>query len=86
MPWPFKFAIGSLLLFAVGVGIIAMACAATGWQAMDQFVWGLSIAGGGLLGCAAFSMTNLKWRVASISLLIASVLLFLLLRLFAVSA
>jgi hypothetical protein len=86
----FKFAIGSLLLFAVGTGIIVLACIASGWRALDQLVWGLFIAGAGLLGCAVFSIacavTNQKWRVASISLLIASVLLFLLLRLFAASA
>jgi hypothetical protein len=90
MPWTLKFAIGSLVLFAVGAGIIAMACRATGWKAMDQLVWGLFIAGAGLLGCAVFSITcvvtNRKWRIVSLLLLIASVLLFLLLRLFAASA
>jgi len=90
MPRTLKFAIGSLVLFAVGAGIIAMACMAKGWQGIDRLVWGLFIAGAGLLGCAAFSIasavTSQKWRVASISLLIVSVFLFLLLRLFAASA
>ena len=87
MPWILKFAIGSLLLFVIGVMVIVWACVSTGWEAIGRFAWGLISAGAGLIGSALFSITSAvihqRWRTFSLALLSASVLLFLLLLVFA---
>ena len=87
MPWILKFAIGSLLLFVIGVMVIVWACVSTGWEAIGRFAWGLITAGAGLIGSALFSITSAvihqQWRTFSLALLSASVLLFLLLLVFA---
>lgn len=87
MPWTLRFAIGSLLLFAIGAVMIVWACVSTGWEAIGRFAWGLLTAGAGLIGSALFSITSAvthqRWRTFSLALLSASVLLFLLLLVFA---
>ncbi len=87
MPWCLRFAIGSFLLFGIGAAIIAWACVSPGWETLGRFVWGLLTAGAGLIGSALFSIissvTQQRWRTFSLALLAASVLLFLLLLVFA---
>ena len=87
MPWILRFAIGSLLLFVIGAVMIVCACVSKGWEAIGRFAWGLLTAGAGLIGCALFSIasavTHQRWRTFSLALLSASVLLFLLLLVFA---
>ena len=87
MPWILRFAIGSLLLFVIGAVMIVWACVSTGWEAIGRFGWGLLTAGAGLNGSALFSttsaVTHQRWRTFSLALLSASVLLFLLLLVFA---
>ena len=87
MPWLLRFAIGSLLLFVIGVIVIVWACVSTGWEAIGRFAWGLLIAGAGLIGSAVLSTTSAvvhrRWRTFSLVLTGASVLLFLLLLVFA---
>jgi hypothetical protein len=87
MPWLLRFAIGSLLLFVIGAVIIAWACMSTGWDALGRLAWGSLTAGVGLIASALFSLTSAvidrQWRTFSLALLSASVLLFLLLLVFA---
>ena len=87
MPWILRFAIGLCLLFVIGAAVIVWACVSQGWEAIGRFAWGLLIAGAGLIGSALFStasaVTHQRWRTFSLALLGASVLLFLLLLVFA---
>jgi hypothetical protein len=87
MPWLLRFAIGSFAVFVIGAVVIAWACMSTGWETLSRFVWGLLTAGGGLIGSALFSLTNAvihqRWRRFSVALMSASILLFLLLLIFA---
>jgi hypothetical protein len=87
MPWILRFAIGSLLLFVAGAVIIVWACVSQGWEAIGRFAWGLVTAGAGLIVSALFSVASAvihrQWRTVSLALLSASVLLFLLLLVFA---
>jgi len=87
MPWVLRFAIGWLLVFVIGATIIAWACVSTGWEAIGRFALGLVTAGAGLIGSALFSIASAvihqQWRTFSLLLLGASVLLFLLLLIFA---
>ena len=87
MPWILRFAIGSFLLFVIGAVVIVWACVSAGWEAIGRFAWGLLTAGAGLFGSALFSIasavTQQRWRTFSLALLSASVLLFLLLLVFA---
>jgi hypothetical protein len=87
MPWLLRLAIGSLLIFLIGAAIIVWACVSTGWEALGRFAYGSLTAGAGLIGSALFSMTSAaihqRWRKFSLVLLSASVLLFLLLLVFA---
>ena len=87
MPWLLRFAIGSLLLFVIGAVIITWACISTGWEALSRFAWGSLTAGTGLIGSAFFSIASAvihqPWRTFSLALLSASVLLFVLLLVFA---
>jgi len=87
MPWLLRFAIGSLLIFLVGAAIIVWACVSTGWETLGRFAYGSLTAGAGLIGSALFSLMSAaihqRWRKFSLVLLSASVLLFLLLLVFA---
>ena len=87
MPWLLRLAIGSLLLFVIGAVIIAWACMSTGWEALGRLAWGSLTAGAGLIVTTLFSLMsaviNRQWRTFSLALLSASVLLFLLLLVFA---
>ena len=87
MPWALRFAIGSFLLFGIGATIIAWACMSTGWETLGRFVWGLLTAGAGLIARALFSIVSAvihrRWRTFSLAMLAISVLLFLLLLVFA---
>ena len=87
MPWILRFAIGSLLLFVIGVMVIVWACISTGWESIGRFAWGLITAAAGLIGSALFAITSAvihqRWRTFSLALLSASILLFLLLLVFA---
>jgi hypothetical protein len=87
MPWILRFAIGSLFLFVIGAVMIAWACMSTGWETLSRFAWGCLTAGAGLIGSAVLSMLSAAihqgWRRFSLVLMTASVLLFLLLLVFA---
>jgi hypothetical protein len=87
MPWLLRFAIGSLFVFVIGAVMIAWACMSTGWETLSRFAWGLLVAGAGLIGSALLSLTSAvihpRWRRFSLVLMSASVLLFLLLLVFA---
>jgi len=87
MPWLLRFAIGSLLIFLIGAAIIVWACVSTGWETLGRFAYGSLTAGAGLIGSALLSLTSAvihqQWRKFSLVLLSASVLLFLLLLVFA---
>jgi hypothetical protein len=87
MPWLLRFAIGSLLIFLIGAAIIVWACVSTGWETLGRFAYGSLTAGVGLIGSALFSLMSAaihqRWRKFSLVLLSASVLLFLLLLVFA---
>jgi hypothetical protein len=87
MPWLLRFAIGSLLIFFIGAAIIVWACVSTGWETLGRFAYGSLTAGAGLIGSALFSLMSAaihrRWRKFSLVLLSASVLLFLLLLVFA---
>jgi hypothetical protein len=87
VPWILRFAIGWLLIFVIGAMIIAWACVSTGWEAIGRFASGLLTAGAGLIGSALFSVASAviqqRWRTFSLVLSGASVLLFLLLLIFA---
>jgi hypothetical protein len=87
MPWLLRFAIGSLLVFVIGAGMIAWACMSTGWEALGRFAWGSLTAGAGLIGSALLSMLSAvirqPWRKCSLALMSASILLFLALLVFA---
>ncbi len=87
MPWALRFAIGSFLLFGIGATMIAWACTSTGWETLGRFAYGSLTAGAGLIGSALLSLTSAvihqQWRKFSLVLLSASVLLFLLLLVFA---
>ena len=87
MPWLLRFAIGSLLIFLIGAAIIVWACVSNGWETLGRFAYGSLTAGAGLIGSALFSLMSAaihqRWRKFSLVLLSASVLLFLLLLVFA---
>jgi hypothetical protein len=87
MPWILRFAIGSLFVFGIGAAMIAWACMSTGWETLSRFAWGCVTAGAGLIGSAVLSMLSAVlhqgWRRFSLVLMTASVLLFLLLLVFA---
>ena len=87
MPWILRFAIVSLFVFAIGAVMIVWACLSTGWETLGRFAWGCLTAGGGLIGSALLSFTSAvvhkQWRTFSLALMSASVLLFLLLLVFA---
>jgi hypothetical protein len=87
MPWLLRLAIALLLVFVIGVVMIVWACMSTGWETLSRFAWGLVTAGAGLIGSALLSTTSAvihqRWRTFALALMSASVLLFLLLLLFA---
>jgi hypothetical protein len=87
MPWILRFAIVSFLVFVIGAVMIAWACMSTGWEALGRFAWGSLTAGAALVGSALLSMLSAvihqRWRRSSLVLMTASVLLFLLLLVFA---
>jgi hypothetical protein len=87
MPWILRLAIGSLLIFVIGAVMIAWACMSTGWETLSRLAWGSLTAGAGLIGTALLAMLsaiiNQGWRRFSLMLMIASVLLFLMLLVFA---
>ena len=87
MPWILRLAIGSLSVFVVGAVMIAWACMSTGWETLSWFAWGCVTAGAGLIGSALLAMLTAvihqEWRRFSLSLMSASVLLFLGLLIFA---
>jgi hypothetical protein len=87
MPWTLRFAIGSLFVFVVGAVLIAWACMSTGWETLSRFAWGSLTAGAGLIGTALLAMLSAVihqgWRRFSLALMSASVLLFLVLLIFA---
>jgi hypothetical protein len=87
MPWILRFAIISFFIFVIGAVIIAWACMSTGWETLGRFAWGLVTAGAGLIGSALLSVISAaihqRWRTFSLALMSASVLLFLLLLVFA---
>jgi hypothetical protein len=87
MPWILRFAIGSLFVFGIGAAMIAWACMSTGWETLSRFAWGCVTTGAGLIGSAVLSMLSAvlhqEWRRFSLVLMTASVLLFLLLLVFA---
>jgi hypothetical protein len=87
MPWILRFAIGSLFVFVIGAVMIAWACMSTGWETLSGFAWGCVSAGAGLIGSALLAMLSAvihqRWRRFSLALMIASVLLFLGLLMFA---
>ena len=76
-----------LLVFLIGVVIIVWACVSTGWETLGRFAYGSLTAGAGLVESALLSLTSAvahqRWRKFSLVLLCASVLLFLLLLVFA---
>jgi hypothetical protein len=87
MPWILRFAIVALFVFVIGAAMIGWACMSTGWEALGRLAWGSVTAGAGLIGSALLSATSAvihkRWRRFSLALMSASVLLFLLLLLFA---
>ena len=87
MPWILRFAIGSLCVFVIGAVMIAWACMSTGWETLSWFAWGCVTAGAGLIGSGLLTMLSAVihkgWRRFSLVLMIASVLLFLALLIFA---
>jgi hypothetical protein len=87
MPWILRFAIGSLFVFVIGAVMIAWACMSTGWETLSRFAWGCVTAGAGLIGTALLAMLNAvihkEWRRFSVALMSVSVVLFLLLLIFA---
>jgi hypothetical protein len=76
-----------MLIFVIGVAMLVSACLSTGWEALTRFAWGSLTAGTGLIGSGLLSITSAvihkRWRRFSLALMSASVLLFLLLLLFA---
>ena len=87
MPWLLRFAIGSLFVFVVGAAMIVWACMSTGWETLSRFAWGCATAGAGLIATALFAMPSAiihkSWRRFSLTLMTASILLFLGLLIFA---
>jgi hypothetical protein len=87
MPWILRFAIGSLFVFVIGAKMIAWACMSTGWETLSRFAWGCVTAGAGLIGTALLAMLSAMihqgWRRCSLALMGASVLLFVVLLIFA---
>lgn len=87
MPWILRFAIGSLFVFVIGAMMIAWACMSTGWETLTWFAWGSVTAGAGLIASALLAMLSTVihkgWRKFSLVLMSASVLLFLVLLIFA---
>ena len=87
MPWILRFAIVSLFVFVVGAAMIVWACMSTGWEVLSWFAWGNVTAGAGLIGSALLAMLsaiiNKSWRRFSLTLMSASILLFLGLLIFA---
>ena len=87
MHWILRFAIGSLCAFVIGAVMIAWACMSTGWETLSWFAWGCVTAGAGLIGSGLLTMLSAVihkgWRRFSLVLMIASVLLFLALLIFA---
>ena len=87
MPWLLRFAIGSLFVFVIGAVMIAWACMSTGWETLSRFAWGSLTAGVGLIGSALLTMLSAvfhqEWRRFSLALMGGSVILFLVLLVFA---
>jgi len=87
MPWILRFAIGSLFVFVIGAAMIAWACMSTGWETLGWLAWGCVTSGAGLIGTAVLAMLSAVihqgWRKFSLALMSASVLLFLVLLIFA---
>ena len=87
MPWILRFAIGSLVVFVIGAGMIAWACMSTGWETLSRFARGCVTAGAGLIGSALLAKLSAVfhkgWHRFSVALMFASVLLFLALLIFA---
>jgi hypothetical protein len=87
MPWILRSAIGSLFVFVIGAGMIAWACMSTGWQTLSWFAWGSLTAGAGLIGSGLLAILSAVihrgWRRFSLTLMSASILLFLALLIFA---
>ena len=87
MPWILRLAITSLSVFVIGALMIARACMSTGWETLSWFAWGSLTAGAGLIVTAFLAMLSAiihqGWRRFSLVLMTASVLLFLLLLVFA---
>ena len=87
MPWILRFAIGSLFVFVVGAAMIVWACMSTGWETLSRFAWGCATGGAGLIATALFAMLSAiihkSWRRFSLTLMSASILLFLGLLIFA---
>jgi hypothetical protein len=87
MPWILRFAIGSLFVFVIGAVMIAWACMSTGWETLSWFARGCVTAGVGLIGTALLAMLSAVihrgWHRFSLVLMSASVVLFLLLLIFA---
>jgi hypothetical protein len=87
MPWLLRLAIGSVFVFVIGAVMIAWACMSTGWETLSWFAWGCVTAGAGLIRSALLAMLSAMihqgWRRFSLVLMSASVLLFLVLLIFA---
>jgi hypothetical protein len=87
MPWILRFAIGSLFVFVIGALMIVWACMSIGWETLNWFAWGSLTAGAGLIATALLAMLSAVihqgWRRFSLALMCASVLLFLILLIFA---
>ena len=79
MPWSFKAVNATLVIFVLGVALIAFACFESGWESIGHFAWGTLIAGVGLIGSLLFSIicaiTQPAWRRLSLVLVVVSVLL-----------
>lgn len=87
MPWILKFAISSLFVFLIGALMIAWACMSNGWETLNRFAWGCLTAGVGLILSILLAMLSAiihkGWRRFSLGLMSASILLFLVLLIFA---
>lgn len=87
IPWLLRIAIGSIPVFVIGAVMIAWACMSTGWETLGRFACGLVIAGAALIASTLLSFTcavfHRRWRRLSLALMSASVLLFLVLLVFA---
>jgi hypothetical protein len=87
MPWLLRLAMGSLFVFVIGALMIAWACMSTGWETLTWFAWGCVTASAGVIVTALLAMLSAvihqAWRRFSLVLMSASVLLFVVLLMFA---